>query len=197
MHTSCVGSCMRLEDGLSASAVARTRILRLLAAVCVLAGLVVAKEATAQAGPPVRLTPPRIPSDSELDAQRKQEEERRRVTDEYRRQEEARRAVERPQEDIDLGARHPDSLRQVLEKKSRTVPSSGALEPVSDSGGHSVFARAFPETKRSNTAVVGGTQVFGAIREQVRLNARQTPQYSNVLYAGHGTGADFLFIRKN
>lgn len=197
MHTSCVGSCMRLEDGLSASAVARTRILRLLAAVCVLAGLVVAKEATAQAGPPVRLTPPRIPSDSELDAQRKQEEERRRVTDEYRRQEEARRAVERPQEDIDLGARHPDLLRQVLEKKSRTVPSSGALEPVSDSGGHSVFARAFPETKRSNTAVVGGTQVFGAIREQVRLNARQTPQYSNVLYAGHGTGADFLFIRKN
>ena len=34
------------------------------------------------------------------------------------------------------------------------------------------------------------------LRERVRLNADQTPQYSNIQKAGHELGGDFVFARR-
>jgi TPR repeat protein len=95
--------------------------------------------------------------------------------------------------------RAPDYISRVLGKKSRTVFTSGGLEPVMDSGGsgHSVFAKAFLDALRDNRAVMDGTRLFAMVREQVLLNARQTPQYQNIRFAGHEVGGDFLFVRKN
>lgn len=94
----------------------------------------------------------------------------------------------------------PSSYLQTLAKnKSRTVLSSGALEPVTDAGGgkHSVFAYAFLKALRNNQNLIDGTQLFGDVRKQVLMNARQTPQYSNIRFAGHDIGGDFVFIRKH
>lgn len=90
-------------------------------------------------------------------------------------------------------------LETLNSKKSRTVLSSGALEPVSDQGGgkHSVFAYAFLKSLRENTNLLDGTQLFGEVRKQVVLNARQTPQYSNIRFAGHDVGGDFIFLRRD
>jgi hypothetical protein len=89
-------------------------------------------------------------------------------------------------------------LKKLMSKRSRTVLTSGALEPVADSGGggHSVFAMAFLEALARNKGMVDGTQLYADIRERVRLNADQTPQYSNIRKAGHELGGDFVFARK-
>ena len=41
-----------------------------------------------------------------------------------------------------------------------------------------------------------GTTLFSRIRRPVMLNAKQTPQYSDIRFAGH-EGGDFLFLRLN
>jgi len=73
------------------------------------------------------------------------------------------------------------------------------LEPVSDQGGgkHSVFAYAFLKSLRDNDKMIDGTRLFGEVRRQVLLNARQTPQYSNIRFAGHDVGGDFVFLRRD
>lgn len=88
-------------------------------------------------------------------------------------------------------------LETLVSRKSRTVLSSGGLEPVSDLGGgkHSVFAYALMKSLQDNTAMMDGTELFGQVRKQVLLNARQTPQYSNIRFAGHDVGGDFVFLR--
>jgi len=88
-----------------------------------------------------------------------------------------------------------DILR-LVQKKARTVITSGGVEPVLDVGGgaHSVFARAFLDALRGVTGVADMTTLFGAIRRQVMLAAEQTPQYSDIRLAGH-EGGDFLFVR--
>ncbi|WP_135080280.1 caspase family protein [Terasakiella sp. SH-1] len=90
-------------------------------------------------------------------------------------------------------------LETLVGRKSRTVLASGALEPVSDQGGgkHSVFAYAFLKSLQENKAMMDGTQLFGNVRKQVLLNARQTPQYSNIRFAGHDIGGDFVFLRRD
>lgn len=90
-------------------------------------------------------------------------------------------------------------LETLTNRKSRTVLSSGALEPVSDQGGgqHSVFAHAFLKSLKDNHDLMDGTQLFTKVRAQVLLNARQTPQYSNIRFAGHDVGGDFIFLRRN
>lgn len=81
-------------------------------------------------------------------------------------------------------------------KRSRTVLTSGGLEPVADSGGgkHSVFADVLLKTLRENDNIIDGTELFSKIRRPVMLNANQTPQYSDIRLAGH-EGGDFLFIK--
>lgn len=90
-------------------------------------------------------------------------------------------------------------LETLVNRKSRTVLASGSLEPVSDSGGgqHSVFAHAFLKSLSENTAIMDGTQLFGQVRQQVLLNAPQTPQYHNIRFAGHDVGGDFVFLRQD
>ncbi len=89
-------------------------------------------------------------------------------------------------------------LETLMGRKSRTVLASGALEPVSDQGGgkHSVFAYAFLKSLNENQAIIDGTQLFIKVRQQVLLNARQTPQYSDIRFAGHDVGGDFVFLRR-
>ena len=100
---------------------------------------------------------------------------------------------------ITITPRKPDYISRLISKKSRTVLASGSLEPVADSGGggHSVFAKAILRVLRDNTGVIDGTQLFATVREQVRVNARQTPQYQNIRFAGHEVGGDFVFVRRN
>lgn len=88
-------------------------------------------------------------------------------------------------------------FESIVEKRARTVLTSGGLEPVLDAGGgaHSVFAKAFLEALDANTGVVDGEGIYQRVREQVVLNAEQTPEYGNIRLAGHD-GGDFLFVRK-
>lgn len=89
----------------------------------------------------------------------------------------------------------PDIARLAL-KRARTVLSSGGVEPVLDTGGgrHSIFAKAFLDALGQNDGIVDLTSLFSLIRRQVMLSADQTPQYSDIRYAGHD-GGDFLFAR--
>jgi peptidoglycan hydrolase-like protein with peptidoglycan-binding domain len=99
---------------------------------------------------------------------------------------------------VEVRVKKPDYVAKTHRKKSRTVLASGGLEPVSDSGGsgHSVFAKAFMDVLRDNETVIDGHDVFSYVRKQVRLNADQVPNYTNIRYAGHEVGGDFLFARK-
>lgn len=93
--------------------------------------------------------------------------------------------------------RGPDYLRRLAEKRTRVVLTSGGLEPVMDGGGggHSVFARAFLTTLEQNDAILEGTELFDRVRKRVISNAEQTPEYSDIRFAGHD-GGDFLFVRQ-
>jgi len=95
------------------------------------------------------------------------------------------------------GAERDTYLARLAQKRSRTVLTSGGLEPVSDSGGggeHSVFAKALLTALQDNHDVLDGQQLFNLIRRPVILNASQTPEYTDIRYAGH-EGGDFLFVR--
>ncbi|MCP5366114.1 MAG: caspase family protein [Hyphomicrobiales bacterium] len=87
-------------------------------------------------------------------------------------------------------------IKRLATKKSRTVLTSGGLEPVADAGGerHSVFAKAFLDTLRENGGVLEGQEIFLRLRQKVVVNADQTPEYSDVRKAGHD-GGDFVFVR--
>jgi uncharacterized caspase-like protein len=99
---------------------------------------------------------------------------------------------------VSVTARVPGYVAKLTRLRSRTVLSSGGLEPVADtgSGGHSVFAKALLDVLRDNATLIDGTDLFAKVRQQVRLNAEQTPQYQNIRMAGHEVGGDFLFVRR-
>lgn len=88
-------------------------------------------------------------------------------------------------------------LARLAQKRSRTVLTSGGLEPVLDGGGgdHSVFAQTFLAILQDNKGTMDGQQLFSAIRRPVVLNSLQTPEYSDIRQAGH-EGGDFLFVRR-
>lgn len=97
-----------------------------------------------------------------------------------------------------MGTQRRDALlKRLALKKSRTVMTSGGLEPVVDGGGggHSVFANALLSVLAENKGMVEAQSVFAALREKVVVNADQTPEYSTVHKAGHD-GGDFIFTRK-
>jgi hypothetical protein len=93
--------------------------------------------------------------------------------------------------------RDADYLQRIVQKKARTVMTSGGLEPVADSGGsgHSVFTQAFLAALQANRGAVDGQALFATVREPVVLAAPQTPEYSNLRFAGHD-GGDFVFVRR-
>src|SRR5215813_290982 len=91
-------------------------------------------------------------------------------------------------------------LKSTAEKRSRTVLSSGGLQPVLDSGGgnHSVFAKAFLDVLASNTEILDGQRLGLEVAARVSYAAssaqvEQDPQYAPIRYAGHEAG-DFLFV---
>ena len=88
-------------------------------------------------------------------------------------------------------------LKRMAKKRSRTVLTSGGLEPVSDSGGgsHSIFAKSFLTVLRENTWVIEGQDLHNKLKRPVVVNSQQTPEYSDIRNTGH-EGGDFLFIRK-
>ena len=97
---------------------------------------------------------------------------------------------------VNIKDRSSGYLERIVRKKSRTVLSSGGLEPVLDSGGkgnHSVFASSFIDALTENNGIVDATQIFSKIRRNVMLNSYQTPEYADIRYAGHD-GGDFLFV---
>lgn len=77
--------------------------------------------------------------------------------------------------------------------RSRTLITSGSLEPVLDSGfgDHSVFAKALLDALREADQQVTTDHLFQRVRRQVIAHADQTPQYGFLLGAGH-TGGEFL-----
>ena len=96
-----------------------------------------------------------------------------------------------------VAIRDADYIQRMVQKKARTVMTSGGLEPVADSGGsgHSVFASAFIAALQQNNGVMDAQSFFTKMREPVVLAAPQTPEYSNLRFAGH-EGGDFVFVRK-
>jgi len=99
---------------------------------------------------------------------------------------------------VHIQRRTSDYYARISKKKSRSVLSSGGLEPVADSdgkGGHSVFASAFIDALTENDGIMDGTELFSKVRRPVMLNSDQTPEYSDIRKAGHD-GGDFLFFRR-
>ncbi len=89
-------------------------------------------------------------------------------------------------------------LDKMILGKSRTLMSSGALEPVSDTGGggHSVFTGALLHALATTTdSIFPAEGVFDEyIQVSVAGRSDQTPQYSPVRNSGHDSG-DFVFVR--
>lgn len=94
-------------------------------------------------------------------------------------------------------------IERLFQKRSRTVMTSGGLEPVLDSGRgaqrakHSVFAAAFLDALNKNREVLEVSRLFVGLRDRVTSYAEQTPQYAPIRNAGH-EGGEFLFVpRRN
>jgi hypothetical protein len=86
-------------------------------------------------------------------------------------------------------------LKKVAANRSRTIMTSGGLEPVMDSGAekHSVFAAALLDALRGNGEVIEAARLFVQIRDRVAASVPQTPQYAPLQGAGH-QGGDFIFV---
>jgi hypothetical protein len=91
-------------------------------------------------------------------------------------------------------------LKNLAEKRCRTVLSSGGLKPILDAGPgeHSVFARALLDMLVSNDDILEASVLYRKIRSYVteaskNLGLEQTPQYAANIHAGHESG-DFLFV---
>lgn len=92
-----------------------------------------------------------------------------------------------------------DSIHKLKSKRSRTVITSGGLEPVADGARsfgnrkHSVFANALLNALRANDKPIEAGRLFLEVREVVSNNAEQTPQHAPIRNAGH-EGGDFIFL---
>ncbi len=88
-------------------------------------------------------------------------------------------------------------LEVMSEQRSRTVLTSGGLEPVLDAGGgqnHSVFAEAFLSVLNDNAAILEGQNLYRAVAERIAgAEVDQVPEYAPIKFAGHEAG-DFLFV---
>jgi len=103
-----------------------------------------------------------------------------------------------------LAAAKPSADLEALKKRaylpSRTVLTSGGIEPVLDSGAgsNSIFARSLIDALERNRGVLDGTglwnQVFDPVHKAAaRFKVEQSPRYS-VLADGGGINGDFFLI---
>lgn len=86
------------------------------------------------------------------------------------------------------------SRKEILQRRSVLVMSSGGDEPVSDEGkdGHSIFAWSLINALRKVEGDAVGYDLFRTVRDQVKAEYPQEPNYGAVLSAGHSEGGDFL-----
>ena len=91
-------------------------------------------------------------------------------------------------------------VKLMADKRSRTVMTSGGLEPVLDSGGgdHSVFAKNLFEVLGENDGIIEAQRLYREVATRVSSAAaavrmEQVPQYAPIQYAGHESG-DFFFV---
>ena len=98
---------------------------------------------------------------------------------------------------VKIAKKNSNFIEKIVNKKARTVLTSGGLEPVSDVGGdsNSVFASAFLSILSENQGVIDGSNLFNILRDKVVTNSDQTPEYGNIRKTGHD-GGDFLFVRQ-
>ncbi len=91
-------------------------------------------------------------------------------------------------------------LKVMAKVRSRTVLTSGGLQPVLDqgSGNHSVFANAFLSTLKNNDGVLEAYKLYREVFTEVRQSAGkygvdQQPEYSAIKHGGHEAG-EFIFV---
>lgn len=91
-------------------------------------------------------------------------------------------------------------LKAMVKSRSRTVLTSGGMQPVLDGGGgeHSVFAKSFLEVLHNSRETLEGRRLHLEISARVltaalRYRIEQVPEYAPIKYAGHEAG-DFVFI---
>jgi uncharacterized caspase-like protein len=87
---------------------------------------------------------------------------------------------------------------QVLARRSVVVMSSGGNEPVFDAGknGHSPFAFSLMNSLGDLTSWQAGGNVFERVRFAVARELPQRPRYGANVAAGHSSGGDYLFERR-
>ena len=86
--------------------------------------------------------------------------------------------------------------------RSRTVLTSGGLQPVPDvgSGNHSYFARAFLNVLQDNNRMLEAQRLYREVATSVALTSvnapvPQSPQYAAIRFAGHESG-EYFFLPK-
>ena len=91
-------------------------------------------------------------------------------------------------------------LRTMANKRSRTVLTSGGLQPTLDAGGggHSVFAKALLDVLSGNNDVMEGRKLYKEVAARVayaasNMNFEQVPEYAPVKHTGH-EGGDFFLV---
>jgi hypothetical protein len=87
---------------------------------------------------------------------------------------------------------------QVLARRSVVVMSSGGNEPVFDAGknGHSPFAWSLMNALGDLSQWQPGGNVFERVRFAVARELPQRPKYGAYVAAGHASGGDYLFERR-
>ena len=90
-------------------------------------------------------------------------------------------------------------LKLMAKSRSRTVLTSGGLQPVLDSGGgdNSVFAQAFLSALKHQDGLIQGYALYREVTTEVQQRAaqygvNQVPEYAPIKHAGHETGQFFL-----
>jgi len=86
-------------------------------------------------------------------------------------------------------------LKELASKESRKALTSGALQPVSDTGenGHSAFASSLLEVLVENEKIISANELHQNIRPLIMSKYSQTPLYNIVGNAGD-EGGEFLFV---
>jgi len=99
-------------------------------------------------------------------------------------------------EKVDLPGQR--STQDLLSRKAAVILSSGGNEPVADEGknGHSVFAYHLMNALRELGDWQAGSDVFERLRDAVRREFPQTPQYGASRAAGHQGNTDYLLERR-
>lgn len=91
-------------------------------------------------------------------------------------------------------------LKAIIQARTRTVLTSGGVQPVLDGGGgqHSVFAKSLIEVLTENHDALEAQRLYREVAARVldrasRFQMDQRPEYAPMKFAGHESG-DFLFV---